>query len=143
LAKARWLEARDLPAVKRALQASHARMRAAGREWSKHLNVATALEQLQEECGLVVVGDYMVAFQINGGWFMPDAKFMQEVIVLRITHHVGNSLRNVVREMERIARLNDCVGIYVGTYGADDERLGRTYQQLGFRAAPMQLYKEI
>jgi len=145
LVKAREMTEADLPAALAALARSRDRVIARGHAWAEYIqNDATELlARLLEEDTVVIIGDYLVAYHLVEGWLTPEALFFQETLVMRITQNVGNSLRGVVREMERLAREAGCVGMNVGTYGADDARLARVYQKLGFKAAPTELYKEI
>jgi len=144
LASARWFEDADRPAALAALARHRAALIAAGREGCTHLKAAAApmLDELLDACAVVLVGDYLVAFQINRCWLTRAARVLDEVIVLRVTRHHGNRLRNVVQEMERIARVNGCIGLHVGTFGDASGRLAALYRRLGFKPAPPQLYKE-
>jgi len=145
LATARELTEEDLPAVLAAAEHLRDRMIARGRALNAHVevNATELLARLLEEDTVVIIGDYLLAYHFVEGWLVPDARILQETLVLRVTRQVGNSLRSVVREMERIARDHGCVGIHVGTHGADDERLGHVYQKLGFKTAPAEFHKEI
>jgi len=145
LATARELTEEDLPVALAAVSNHRDRMIARGRALAAHAEVTATelLARLLEEDTVVIIGDYLLAYHFAEGWLDPGTLFFQETLVLRITQQVGNSLRSVVREMERIARDHGCVGIHVGTHGADDERLGRVYQKLGFKTAPAEFHKEI
>jgi len=127
-----------------ALRAARKQLAQAGREWSELLaqDVCELLAQLRRECEVVRLGDYLLAYRITGGWFMPTARFFEEVLVLRIYREHGNHLRSVAQEMERIARARGCAGMHVGTWGDSTGRLAKAYQRLGFKPAPAQLYKE-
>jgi|GEM_PF-6972752 len=135
----------DRPAALAALEAHRQKMVQAGREWAHHLDedVAAVLDRLLEQSSVAIIGDYLVAFDIDQCWFTAQARFFNEVLVLRISHCTGNTLRNVASEMARIARANGCAGICVGTYGALDARLAGAWRRLGFKDAPAQLYREL
>jgi len=145
LARARYITHADRPAALAALAAHRQKMAHAAREWSQYFDadVAAALDRLLEQHTVAIIGDYLVAFDLTESWFTAGARFFNEVLVLRISRRTGNTLRNVVAEMARIARVNGCAGLCVGTYGALNARLARAYRRLGFKDAPAQLYKEL
>jgi len=101
------------------------------------------LGHLMSEAEAAIVGDYFVVVQQVDSWWMPDARYLQEELVLRISDEAGTRLRSVVRVLEHCARQVGCVGILVGTFGDSTGALAKAYQRLGFKPTPAQLYKEL
>jgi len=145
LPRPRPVQDSDWPAITSALLRSRDRLVAMGREWAHLLGTSpqAVLCRLLDETEVVIIGDYLVAAQEVGSWWLPDARFMQEVLLLRISDATGNRLRSVVRIMEHCARQAGCAGLLVGTYGDGTGSLAKAYRRLGFRDAPAQLYKEL
>jgi len=120
LAKARWFQEGDRPAVVAAMHKYRERWIASGREFTADItaDLQATVDQMLDDFAVVIIGDYMVVFQIATSWLFPGAKFFEECLVMRIRHEQGTSLRAVVREMERLARVNGCTCIQVGVFGA-------------------------
>jgi len=120
-----------------------ARAMESGKQWIARASLEATLDAiLTGQVSSVVVGGYLIVYDVGGEWHSPDASILMELLVLRLDSGPGN-FRVVPRALIALAEHLECTAILVGTAAASDDRLTRVYRRFGFRVEAIALYKEI
>lgn len=114
--------------------------------WLKNARLSTVLDNVLYDKVLSVISDgYLIVYTVEVPWYNSEIRGLSELAVLRLTELPSdNGFKGVVYTLEKLAALNDCGYIHVGTaLATSDKALSRMYQRHGFLEEQVGLIKQL
>lgn len=133
----------DWSAIERAVHATTSKVQSDGKAWVRHIDAHHVYRQIREQQVESVIHEgYLVVFGVGVPWYSPTARFLEELMVMRLDPKPG-VFRVVVETLLKLADLVGCVGVAAGTALSSDDRLLRVYKRYGFRVEASSLFKRL
>ncbi|MHA6903321.1 hypothetical protein ACJBUE_20905 (plasmid) [Ralstonia syzygii subsp. celebesensis] len=118
-------------------------MQSEGKAWVRSIDPHHVYRQIRErQVESVISEGYLVVFAVGVPWYSPAARFLEELMVMRLDPQPGR-FRVVVQTLLKLAARASCDGVAAGTALTADARLRRVYERFGFRAEADSLFKSI
>ncbi|MGA4005350.1 hypothetical protein ACI2US_03150 [Ralstonia nicotianae] len=133
----------DWSAIERAVHSTASKVQREGKAWVRHIDSHHVYRQIRERLVESVIHDgYLVVYAVGVPWYSPTARFLEELMVMRLDPRPG-TFRVVVQTLLKLAALASCEGVTAGTALTADNRLRRVYERYGFRAEADALFKRL
>ncbi|WP_236673986.1 hypothetical protein [Ralstonia syzygii] len=133
----------DWSAIERAVHETASKVQSEGKAWVRSIDPHHVYRQIRErQVESVISEGYLVVFAVGVPWYSPAARFLEELMVMRLDPQPGR-FRVVVQTLLKLAARASCDGVAAGTALTADARLRRVYERFGFRAEADSLFKSI